>query len=60
MPENINYKALYETVKNENIKLTEELNEYKMRFIRKSSYGEDMELIVKSLNRVKKHNKANK
>ncbi len=56
MAENIDYKALYELVKMENsrlvehnIELSKELDKYKVRYIKKSSYGEDMELIMEEV-----------
>ena len=64
MSENINYKALYELVKIENsilveqnIELTEELDKYKMMYSKKSSYAEDMRLIVEEVEKEKQKNK---
>lgn len=54
--ENIDYKALYELVKIENnklvdlnIELTKELDKYKTRYFKTSSYAEDMELILEEV-----------
>ena len=63
MSENIDYKALYELVKMENsrlveqnIELTKELDKYKMRYSKKSSYEKDMELIMEEVKNPKKRN----
>ena len=60
MSENIDYKALYELAKMENsrlvelnIELTEELDKYKIRYGKKSSYETDMELIIEEVNKRK-------
>lgn len=60
MSENIDYKALYELAKMENsrlvelnIELTEELDKYKIRYGKKSSYEKDMELIFEEVNKRK-------
>lgn len=67
MSENIDYKALYELTKmensrlvEENIELTEELNKYKMRYYKKSSYGEDIALIIEETQKQKQKQKKNK
>lgn len=62
--ENIDYKALYELVKSENeklveknIELTEELDKYKMRYMKKASYAENMELIIEEVEKQKQKQK---
>jgi hypothetical protein len=56
MSENIDYKSLYELVLMEktilveqNIKLTKELDKYKIRCGKKSSYADDIELIMEEV-----------
>ena len=56
MSENIDYKSLYELFKMENsrlveknIELTKELDKYKIRYSRKTSYEEDMRLIMEEV-----------
>ena len=62
MEENIDYKVLYELaniekqkLQKKNIELTEELDKYKMLYIKKSSYGDDIGIIIEEVTKRKKN-----